>query len=123
MDNDKYSVAMPRHSSGQRTNSRATYSKRTHTKCRSPAKQKIKRSGQYKKLDAPIAILNDDSKQQTATEVLRNNENAQGDKLRKWKAISRPFKQVFFSARSVLYFSTISAVLVKVLPPKGVLRS
>ena len=62
---------------------------------------------QFERLDQPIAIVNDNSKDVSSYNFLENHEAAKGDSARKRKAFSRPFKQVsLFPSLPLSYFLT-----------------
>ena len=112
-DDDQYSAATRRQNNARPLSKYATYSKRRYTHGRSPAKSNRKRNQHFEKLDQPIAIVNDASKDVSTYNFLENHEAAKGDSARKRKAFSRPFKQVdlfpsllhsnFFQTRSTKF--------------------
>ena len=93
-DDHQYSAATKRQYNAKSSNKCATYSKRRYSHVRSPAKSKRTKNQHFEKLDQPIAIVNDASKDVSSYNFLENNDAAKGDSARKRKAFSRPFKQV-----------------------------
>ena len=105
-NDNQYSAATRRRNSKRPRNKYATYIKWKSSHTRSPAKCKRKGNQQFEKLDQPIVIINDASKDVSSYDFLENHEAAKGDSARKRKAFSRPFKQVSFSTTVISLFTT-----------------
>ena len=93
-NDNQYSAATRRGNNKRPRNKYATYLKWRYSQDRPPAKSKRKGNQYFEKLDQPIAIVNDGSKDVPSYNFLENHEAAKGDSARKRKAFSRPFKQV-----------------------------